>query len=189
MDEQGMMNHEAAVTMGRTAYMVQNNNEYDSLLKDLLDVQKEIYEIELNLQGLRINDEGNIEQYTEPKCNQIGAVNIVMLMKSMISNVVSMSNFEEDQIRILTIELGDDLVENLTFNKVRYEIKHPKAISDIVDIVTIKAFACGMMAKDNGLRLMLRKNMMESTINTQGQGIKSGKGGGLGAILGLGRKN
>lgn len=189
MDEQqfqSVMNQQdQALMMGRTAYM-QQSNENESLLRDLTDVQKDISETELSLQGLRLNDEGVIESYNEPKCNKIGAASIIQLMKAMVSTVTAMSNFEEDQIRILVIELGDDLVENLTFNKVRYEIVHEKAISDIVDIVCDKAFSVGMMAKDNGLRQLLRKNIMETTINAQGSNMKMGKGG-LGSILGLGK--
>lgn len=185
MDEQAMMASDQAMMMGRTAYMTQTQ-DYDSLLKDLTDVQKDIWETELSLQGLRQNDEGKIEVYNEPKCNKIGAASIIQLMKAMVSTVTSMSNFEEDQVRVLTIELGDDLVENLTFNRIRYNIIHPKAIADIVDIVTMKAFSVGMMAKDNGLRQLLRKNIMETTINTQGQGLKMGKSGGIKGLLGLG---
>ena len=181
------MNQDAAIMMGRTAMMTQDSQEYNSLLSQLLDIQKDISEIELNLQGLRTNEEGNIEQYTEPKLNKIGAANIIQLMRSMVSQVTAMSNFEEEQVRVLTIELGDDLVEHLVFNKLRYNMTAPKALADIENIVTNKAFAVGMMAKDNGLRQLLRKNIMETTINAQGNSMKSGKGG-IGALLGMGRK-
>jgi hypothetical protein len=191
MDEQQFaqqgMNQDAAIMMGRTAMMTQDSQEYSSLLSQLLDIQKDISEIELNLQGLRTNDEGKIEQYTEPKLNKVGAANIIQLMRSMVSQVTAMSNFEEEQVRVLTIELGDDLVEHLTFNKLRYNMTAPKALADIENIVTNKAFAVAMMAKDNGLRQLLRKNIMETTINAQGNSIKSGKGG-IGALLGMGKR-
>ena len=192
MDEQQFaqqgMNQDAAVMMGRTAMMTQDTGEYNSLLSQLLDIQKDIAETELNLQGLRTNEEGKIEQYAEPKLNKLGAANVIMLMKSMVSQVTAMSNFEEEQVRVLTIELGDDLIEHLTFNKLRYNMTAPKALADIENIITNKAFSVGMMAKDNGLRQLLRKNIMETTINAQGNPMKGGKGGGIGSLLGLGRK-
>jgi len=49
------------------------------------------------------------------------------------------------------------------------------------------AWSCCMGAMDNGMRQMIKKTSIETTINTQGQGMKSTKGG-LGSILGFGRK-
>jgi len=104
----------------------------------------------------------------------------------MVNNVVQMSNFEEEQIRVMTIELGCDLVEILTFNKVRFEIKSPKAITSIIDVAVTNSFACAMGSMDNGMRQMLKKTTMETTINTQGNQMRAGKGGIGGILKGIG---
>lgn len=186
MDEQQQMDQDRAIMMGRQAYAMQDNAGINTLLNDLTNVDPDIQEVEYLLQGKRMGKKG-LEEYCDPLCNKEGAANCTRLMRAMVGRIMLMSNLEEDQIRILTQELGFDIVEDLTFNKVRYEIKYPKAISTIVDLITMKAFACGMSAMDNGTRKMLRGTTMETTINTQGQGI-SGKKGGVMGLLGLGRK-
>lgn len=189
MDEQDIMNQQSALAMGRTAYMNQDSTGINTLLNDLTNVDVVIDEVELLLQGKSINPEtGKEEQTCTPLLNKEGAANMRRFMKSLTSRIVLMSNLEEEQIRIMTLELGYDMVEDLTFNKVRYEIKHPKAIATIIDLVLDNAFACAMSAMENGTRKMLRGTTMETTINTQGQSLKTGKGGGLGSIFGLGRK-
>lgn len=186
--ETNMYNRDAAMQMGRTAYMVNDKNELNTLLNDLTDVEPDIKEVEELLQGKKVNVLGEVTQTCEPLCNSEGAANMVRLMKAMVGRITLMSNFEDEQVRIMVEELGADIIEDLTFNKVRYEIKHPKAISTIVDLVLMKAFACGMSAMENGTRRMLRGTTMETTINTQGMGMGGKKSGGLGSILGLGTK-
>lgn len=186
MDEQDIMNQQNAIAMGRTAYMTQDTN-MNTLLLELLNVDKLLDRIELELQGLEYDEEGKTKVRCEPLCNKEGAANIKRLMLSMVNNVIQMSNFEEEQIRVMTIELGCDLVEVLTFNKVRYGITSPKAITSIIDVVLSNDFACAMGSLENGMRQMLKKTTMETTINTQGNQMKAGKGGPL-SLLGIGRK-
>jgi hypothetical protein len=187
MDEQDIINQQNAIAMGRTAYMTQDNSNMNTLLLELLNVDKLLDRIELELQGLEYDEKGKLVKRCEALCNKEGAANIKRLMLSMVNNVIQMSNFEEEQIRVMTIELGCDLVEVLTFNKVRYEITSPKAITSIIDVVLSNDFACAMGSLENGMRQMLKKTTMETTINTQGNQMKAGKGG-IGSLLGLGRK-
>lgn len=187
MDEQSMMNQDQAFTAGRTAYMSQDNAGINTLLSELTDVEPILEDVKMQLLGQSYDNEGNPIKSSDPLCNKEGAYNILRMMRPMVSKVMLMSNLEEDQIRIMTEELGYDVVEDLTFNKVRYEIKHPKAITTIANLVVMIALEAGFSAKDNGTRKMLRGTTMETTINTQGQQMKTGKGG-LGSILGLGRK-
>ena len=186
MDEQSMMNQDQAIMMGRTSYASQDNSGISTLLSQLTNVEPDIREIELLLQG-KIMNKGKIEQVSNPLCNKEGAFNMTRMMRAMVSQVMLMSNLEEEQVRVMAEELGYDVVEDLTFNKVRYEIIQPRAISTIVNIIVMKSIECGMSAMDNGTRQMLKKSIIETTINTQGTGMKAGKGG-IGALLGLGRK-
>jgi len=186
MDEQDIMNQQNAIAMGRTAYMTQDNN-MNTLLLELLNVEKLLDKIELELQGLEYNEKGELEQRCEPLCNKEGSATVKRLILSMVNNVVQMSNFEEEQIRVMTIELGNDMVEILTFNKTRFNIKNPKAITSIIDVSLTNCFSCAMGSLDNGMRQMLKKTTMETTINTQGNQMKTGKGG-IGSLLKLGGK-
>jgi hypothetical protein len=183
-----LIQQDQAITMGRAAYINQDNSGINTLLNDLTNVELDIEEVELLLQGMRLDPAGKEIKMCEPLCNKEGSSNVTRLMRAMVGRITLMSNFEEDQIRILIEELANDMVEDLTFNKVRYGITYPKAITTIVDLVSMKCFACGMSAKDNGTRKMLRGTTMETTINTQGAGLQTRKGGGIGSLLGLGRK-
>ena len=184
MEEQDIMNQQNAIAMGRTAYMTQDNN-MNTLLLELLNVDKLLDKIELELQGLEYDSEGKLNKACSPLCNKEGAATIKRLMLSMVNNVVQMSNFEEEQIRRMTIELGCDMVEILTFNKQRFAIVNPKAITSIIDVTLTNDFACAMGSLENGMRQMLKKTTMETTINTQGNQMKTGKGG-IGSLLKLG---
>lgn len=184
MDEQDIMNQQNAITMGRTAYMTQENN-MNTLLLELLDVDKLLDKIELELQGLERDQEGNLKEVCQPLCNKEGAATVKRLMLSMVNNVVQMSNFEEEQIRVMTIELGCDMVEVLTFNRHKFQINNRKAITSIIDVALTNNFACAMGSLENGMRQMLKKTTMETTINTQGNAMKSGKGGIGGMVKGI----
>lgn len=189
MSETDMLNQQSALRMGLANYSNTNNDGINTLLNDLTNVTGDIDEVELLLQGKRVGLKGQEEVVCEALCNKEGAVNMARLMRSMVGRIMLMSNLEEDQIRLLTEELGYDIVEDLTLNKVRYGIIHPKAMSSIVDLVLTKCFSCGMSAMENGTRRMLRGTTMETTINTQGNSIKGGKGGGgIMGLLGVGKK-
>ena len=181
LSEQDILNQQNAIGMARTAYMTQDTN-MNTLLLELLNVKELLDKIELELQGKEYDENGSLKEVCEPLCNKEGAATVKRLMLSMVNNVVQMSNFEEEQIRVMTIELGCDLVEILTFNKVRFEIESPKAITSIIDVAVTNSFACAMGSMDNGMRQMLKKTTMETTINTQGNQMRAGKGG-IGGIL------
>lgn len=189
MDEQEQMDIDRAMMMAKIGYQTQDISGVNTLLKELTDVEPHIIRVEQLLQGQGLDENGNIVTVCEPLCNKEGAANMGRMMRAMVSQVMLMSNLEEDQIRVMAEELGYDVVEDLTFNKVRYGIIYPRAMATITDIVTMSAMECGMSALNNGTRQMLRKSIMETTINTQGQGISGGKkGGGVLGLLGIGRK-
>jgi predicted hydrocarbon binding protein len=188
MDEKEMMNYQAAAVMGRTAYMTGQNNEINTLLSELTNPEQDIYEVELSLKGVEIDENGNKKQVSEPLLNDKGVANMIKLMRSMVSRVMYMSNLEEDQIRIMTQELGEQIVSDLVFHKVEYQIKDFNDMTTIRTIITYKAFESGMAALENGFRRFLKSGIVETTINTQGNPMKGGKGGGLGSLLGFGKK-
>ncbi len=192
MDEQAFaqqsMNQDAAMIMGRSAYMNQDDRALNTLLNDLTDVDTVLDSMELLLQGVKIDPtNGTPRQVAEPLCNHIGAANSIRQLRSLLTRVVLMSNFEEEQVRVITQEIGFDMVEDLTFNRIRYGIIHPKAISTIINLTLTNGFANAMSAMDNGTRQMLKKAVIETTVNAQGNQMKAGKGG-IGSLFGFGKK-
>lgn len=187
MTEQEAMNQQAALRMGMANYQNTNSDGINTLLNDLTNVDNDILEAELLIQGKRLNMKGEEELVCQPLCNKEGAINMGIFMRSMVGRIMLMSNLEEDQIRILAEELGDNIIMDLTLNKKKYGITDTNNISKIRSIINWKAFSCAMSAMENGTRRMLRGTTMETTINTQGNAMKAGKGSGIMGLL-TGRK-
>jgi len=187
MEEQDMLNQQAGIMMGRSAYQVSSSSEINSLLSELTDPEKEIYEVELSLKGLEINEDGKKERVTQPLLNDKGVANMIRLMRAMLNRVTYVSNLQEEDIRALVVQLAYAVQDDLIMHKKDYDIKDTTDMTTIRTIITYKAFEAGMSALDNGFRRFLKTGIVETTINTQGNQMKTGKGG-IGSILGLGKK-
>lgn len=187
-EESDMMNLGFAQNMARTNYMNQSSNELNSLLTELTNPEQDIYEVELSLKGVEINNKGVQVRKSDPLLNDKGVANMIRLMRSMVSRVMYMSNLEEEDVRTLTIALGEQIVFDLVRHKKEYEIKDSDDMTTIRTIITYKAFEAGMAALENGFRRFLKSGIIETTVNTQGQGLKGGKGGGLSGIGALFKK-
>jgi hypothetical protein len=188
MDEQDILNQQIGAQMSRAGYSVTSNNEINSLLSELTNPEQEIYEVEKSLKGIDIDENGKEIRKTEPLLNNKGVANMIRLMRSMLNRVMFMSNLEEIDVRNLVMELSYQIQDDLIMHKKDYDIKDVTDMTTIRTIISYKAFEAGMTALDNGFRRFLKQGIIETTINTQGQGLKTGKGGGIGSILGLGKK-
>jgi hypothetical protein len=184
-EESDLMNQQAALNMARSNYMA-NDNNINTLLSELTDPDKQIYEIELRLKGKAQNELGEIVKVSEPLLNEEGVANMVRLVQSMVSRVMFMSNLTDEQVGKLTIELGWVISTDLIRNKIKYNVKD-KDRSTIVTLILYPSFESANAALENGFRRFLKSGIIETTINTQGNPMKSGKGG-IGSLLGIGRK-
>jgi hypothetical protein len=187
MDERELMDYQNATMMNRSAYQNSSSNEINSLLSELTDPEKEIYEVEMSLKGLKINAEGKEERTTDALLNDKGVANMIRLMRAMLNRVTYVSNLDEEDIRALVIQLSYQIQDDLIMHKKEYNVKDTTDMTTIRTIISYKAFEAGMTAMENGFRRFLKQGIVETTINTQGNQMKTGKGG-IGAMLGLGKK-
>lgn len=187
MTDQEAMNQQAAFQMARANYMSGTSNDLNSLLEKLTNPEQQIMEVELRLKGKRINDDGKEEQVSEPLMNDEGVANMIILIRSMVNQVMFMSNLTDEQIAKLTEELGWDIIKDLINNKIKYNVANHNR-SKIVSIILYPSYESGNSALENGFRRFLKSGIIETTINTQGNPMKAGKGGGVMGLLGLGRK-
>jgi len=187
MDEQDMMNQNLAQQMARVGYMNTNSNDINSLLSELTNPEQDILEVEMSLKGQQYDEKNKIVNVHKPLLNDPGVANMIRLMRSMVSRVMFMSNLEDEDIRAMTIELSYQIQDDLIMHKKEYEIRDVTDMTTIRTIVSYKAFEAGMSALENGFRRFLKSGIIETTVNTQGNPMKTGKGG-LGSILGLGKK-
>ena len=188
MDEQEAMNQSAAFQMARANYMSGSSNDINSLLEKLTNPELQIQEVELRLKGKKINEKGEEVQVSEPLLNDEGVANMIVLIRSMVNQVMFMSNLTEEQVAKLTEELGWDIIKDLINNKIKYEVKEHNR-SKIVSIILYPSYESANSALENGFRRFLKSGIIETTINTQGNPMgKQGKGGGVMGLLGLGRK-
>ena len=187
MEEDQQIYRNEAMVMGRTNYAANAQQDINTLLSELTNPEKEIAEAEASLKGIGFDSEGKEIRVTDPLLNNKGTARMIQLMRSMVNRVMYMSNLEDDQIRIMTIELGEQIVQELVMHKVDYEVKDFESMSTIRTIVTYKAFEAGMSALQNGFRRFLKTGIVETTINTQGNQMPKTKGG-IGSMFGLGKK-
>jgi hypothetical protein len=180
MDEyefaQQQQSQEAAMQMGRTNYMNQMQNDLNSLLSELTNYDNNILEVEMALKGMQMNSKGEYAQVTKPLLNDEGVFRMIELIRTMVSKCMIMSNLTEEQIAKLSKELGRNICRELTCNKIKYEVADNDR-STIVSVIMYPSYESANSALENGLRRFLKSGIIETTINTQGQPMKSGKGG------------
>lgn len=180
-EDSDLMDRQSALMNSRVGYSQQDPNAMNTLLLEKLDVDRLLDKVELDLQGLEYDSKGNLVQVCEPLMNKEGARSVKRMMMAQVNNVNQMSNYEEDQVRVMIEELALDLVEDVIFNKVRYGVKNTDTnLTAIRQIAISPGFAVAMGAMENGLRQMLKKTTVETSVNVQGQTKQSGgKGGGI----------
>jgi serine protease inhibitor ecotin len=174
MNEQEMFNKQ----LGLQASMpyINASTSMQGALSDLSNPDKDIYALELSLKGKIINADGKEVSFGEPLCNEKGIASVIRIVKSMCQQVAILSNLEDDDVRKLTIYLGETLVSDMVFNKETYEIKTDRARSQIALIATATGFTAGMRSLENGERRLLKGGIMETTIKTENTGGSKGKG-------------
>ena len=187
MDEQQfMMNaqrEDAAMQMGRTNYMNPNQADLNSLLSELTNPENQILEVEMSLKGKQINEKGEYVQVSKPLLNDEGVANMLRIIRTMVSRVMFVSNLTEEQVAKLTIALGRSICKDITMNGIKYNID-PNDRETIVNIILYPSFESANSALENGFRRFLKSGIIETTINTQGQPMKQGKGsGGIAGLL------
>lgn len=186
MDEQQMMDQDHAISMGRTAYMSNNSNELNTLLAKLTDPESDIYEVYLSLKGLKINGKGEEIGGSKALLNDRGVESMIRLMRSVVNQQMFMTDITEEDARILTVGLGDKIIDELAKNRFKYEIENFDDMTSIWMIICMRAFAALNSAKNNGWRRSMRTMVMETNINTSGQGVKPKSG--IRSLLSLGQK-
>ena len=98
---------------------------YGSQISILTDPSDAIYQFELFLRCLKEKDGELIKiggKHWKPMMNDIGINSVVMTMHSIINNMTPLSNLEDWEIAVLIRQLAYNLVDDLAFNKEKYDL-------------------------------------------------------------------
>lgn len=146
----------------------------------ITDPKSDLREFEVALRG-KYEKDGEVIDLGDPLCNKEGIRYILGLTQSFANRVTILSNYDEDLLRNLVLDLCDTLNKDLMLNSKRYEIHDKTGKSKIKVIVRIYALSAIRRALNQGERKFLTKTTQE--IHTTGeQTIKGDK-----RFLGLGK--
>lgn len=145
--------------------------------------EDELFQLELNLRGLDVDENGKLNQVSDPMCNNIGVRRIITSLRAINNRSVYMSNLDDNQIRAL-IELNiDALIQELGANRVKWEIKDFTTRTHIFAQILSRGFISLRRAYNQGERQFWKGSTQEVRHTT----IQEGQKKGLLASLGFGK--
>lgn len=117
-------------------------------LRYQLDVNEIIEDIEHTIKSevLSYNPKTNQAEWilrkgTEPLINDKGLNAVMTILKSRLTKIFILSDFDKDDIEAISIAVGEDIIDDFYYNWNKYDIKDTAAASTILHIVTDTVFA------------------------------------------------
>jgi hypothetical protein len=147
---------------------------------------QELYKMELTLEGMSLDGEGNPVQIGEPLMNRKGVATILGIAQTIISQVTIMSYLEMDEIKnVLMMFLADTLAKDLMVNRQVYEIKSQSARDIIFFTVLSSCFICLKRGWEGDDKRFWKGTTQEVTMRHEGGEEKKGM---LAKVFGWGGK-
>lgn len=97
-------------------------------------------DISMKLRGKVKNYDGTFLVEGDPVMNDKGINRMLLIMSGFINQGTVLSHLEEKQISKIVIQLGDDVVDDLTLNWKDYNIKDKMMLDHITDLIVFTAF-------------------------------------------------
>jgi hypothetical protein len=120
----------------------------------------------LTLEGKEEDEMGNIIKVGEPLMNDIGVSNMILLTRSIVNQNTIMSSLEKEEIARLIIQLGDDIIDNLTLNWKYYGITDKSKLDLIVSIILNLSYPALKRALFGGEKRFLGTTIVENISTT-----------------------
>lgn len=159
-------------------------NNYGSSIITLTSADPELYEVELKLRGLDINEKGEKEVIMDPLLTEEGINKILMLIRPIISRNTHMTNYNQHTVDALMLKFADRLNRILMFGK-SLGIKNVYDRDIIAEICEDFVYASFNRGKDEGDKRFLKNATQEITTRVENSG--GSKRGLLGSVLGWGK--
>lgn len=120
----------------------------DSSLHFQLDVNEIIDEIEHTIKGEKLvfDSENNkaVWQQREgvaPVINDVGLNSMMTILKSRLTKIFALTDFEEKDVENITISIGEDIIDDFYYNWENYNLKDSAAASIILRLITDTVYA------------------------------------------------
>ncbi len=158
---------------------------FGSSIVTLTNPENSLYQMELSLRSMVLDDDGVPQSVGDPLLNLVGINSVIGLVRSIVSQVAIMSNFSKDDVPVLLHFLADTLARDLMVSRKVYGIVSPTVRDKVFFTVLTSAFVVLKRGLDEGDRRFWKGSQQEivSRVETQGSGGK----GWFGKALGLGR--
>lgn len=120
--------------------LLEQMQQNQAILIEQTNPKKVVENIILRLQGLEKRPDGSTIKVNEPKMNSRGIQNFKYILESYINQNIILSRLDEYQISKIIIQIGDDIIDDLTLNWRAYGIKEKTDLDIIHDTVIINVY-------------------------------------------------
>lgn len=156
---------------GSLGYMGNDPKQGSSIIV-LTNPEDELYQMELTLRSMILDDNGNPLQKGEPLLNDKGIIAVIGLCRSIVNKNSIFSNFEDTEVKSLMLNLIDTLSRDLMLNRIVYEI-WPGSRDMIINIVINNVYPCLKRGYKEGDKRFWKGTVQEQLIKTE-QGQQKG---------------
>lgn len=162
---------------------IMTSNLDDGMLQYQIESNEIIDEIEHLLKGEALNynqGSGDINWVSKgigrPLINDKGINSVVTILKSHLTKIFVLSDFEEEDVRNITISVGENIIDELYFNWEEYEVPSPSAASMIVNIITHTVYATLRKGYLGNYLKFLKTAQRITEVQTFSEGQKNNQG-------------
>lgn len=157
-------------------YMFNSVQEHQAILVEQTNPDKIIEAVILKLMGYEKRYDGSVKKVRPPTMNELGIARMSFIMSSIINQNTILSHLEDQEISKLIIQLGDDLIDDLTLNWKDYAIEDKILLDHIVDAIVIPSYLALKRALGQNEKNWLGKISVENITNAPriGQPKKEG---------------
>jgi hypothetical protein len=135
-----------------------NSGISEGSLQYQMDVDEILADVERVIRGqFQVNGEWKQARGMEPMINEKGINAILMLLRSRLTKIFILSDFDEEQISRMTISVGRNIVDDFSHNWNKYELRDTAAASYILQIVCDTTYATLRKAKSGNYMKLLRQ--------------------------------
>jgi len=128
--------------------VIQSGHSTEGSLRYQLDVNEIIDELEHNIRGETLGIDENtkkpawyVPKGITPSINRIGVNSVITSLRSRLTKIFILSDFEERDIEEITCSVGEDVIDDFYYNWSKYQIKDTAAASMILHLITDTVYA------------------------------------------------
>lgn len=120
------------------------SEQLQSALVSQTNPKKVIEEIELILRNQERQPNGSIRVMGKAHMNDLGIHRMLLILRSAVNQNTILSHMEEDIINRIVLQIGDDIIDDLTLHWRKYGIDDKSTLDFIVNAVVFPVYSAYM---------------------------------------------